>query len=495
MRFGSLARMPTLRSLAILALSSISLLALLVTSRRISSWSAFDEPYYPRGDLHRTHHAPQGTIDNATDGRHARRGRDPMCAGFPDTSSILVVLKTGASESFARVPTQLMTVLKCHDDFLIFSDMDQDIAGYRVHDSLDTVRPEIKVGNADFDLYRRQQTCLVDQESCNKLGNPSSEGWNLDKYKNIHAADKAFAMRPGYDWYLFIDADTYVLWPNLVAWLSKLKPTVKHYLGSVTLINDFAFGHGGSGYILSNPAMKEFVGSHPGIGNVWDGRAVSECCGDYVFALALNDTTSLRVKQVWPTINGEKPATLPFGPSHWCHPIVTMHHLNSEEISSFWSFERQLYHAQDGNAKHQPLLIRDIYDRYVAPRIVEKLEDWDNLSNDRIYLDTSEGRNWEKWMLNRMQKPEKYNEFEKKAHMSFEDCGAACKSLGKTECFQYKYTDGQCLMASSIRLGKPVKKESDEKRRLMSGWAVEKIDDWIKKQGSCSKVHWPEAKS
>jgi hypothetical protein len=176
--------------------------------------------------------------------------------------------------------------------------MDQNIGGQRIHDSLDTVLPEAQDGNSDFDLYRRQKWCLVDQEVCNKLGDPAKEGWNLDKYKNVHIAEKAYKMRPNYDWYIFVDADTYVLWPNLMQWVKKLDAKKKLYLGSVTLIHNFSFGHGGSGYLVSQAAMKDFVGAHPGVANEYDLQAQKECCGDYIFARALKDKTDVGVQQM-----------------------------------------------------------------------------------------------------------------------------------------------------------------------------------------------------
>jgi uncharacterized membrane protein len=47
---------------------------------------------------------------------------DP-CATFPDTEGIVLVMKTGATESFDRIPTHLLTTMQCLPDFLIFSDM------------------------------------------------------------------------------------------------------------------------------------------------------------------------------------------------------------------------------------------------------------------------------------------------------------------------------------------------------------------------------------
>jgi hypothetical protein len=289
-------KMPSRRSLFLIAIASLSICVHLYTSR-IGAWSGVSDPYY-QGDPHRSQHAPQGSKPAPPPPPPPPPPGDPACEGFPDTSKVLVVMKTGASEAYARLPTQMMTMLKCLPDYLIFSDMDQHIGGQQIHDSLSTVLPQAMEGNADFDLYRRQKWCLVDQENCNKLGDPAREGWALDKYKNVHIAEKTYAMRPGYDWYLFIDADTYVLWPNLMKWIKKLDPTKRLYLGSVTLINGFRFGHGGSGYLVSKAAMHDLVGKNPGVANEYDVRAKSECCGDYLFALALKDKTETSVQQM-----------------------------------------------------------------------------------------------------------------------------------------------------------------------------------------------------
>lgn len=111
-------------------------------------------------------------------------------------------------------------------------------------------------------------------------------------------AEKTYTLRPGYDWYFFIDADTYVSWSNLVLVLHKLDPTKKRYLGSATLIDDFAFGHGGSGYVVSGAAMKEFAEQSPGFANRFDVRIKDECCGDYMFAVALSETIGVTIESL-----------------------------------------------------------------------------------------------------------------------------------------------------------------------------------------------------
>lgn len=235
--------------------------------------------------------------------------RDPVCDGFPDTSGILLVMKTGATEAYDRLPVQIMTVLKCLPDFLLFSDLDQHIGGYHVRDSLETVLVEAQDGNPDFDLYRAQKECAVNQDDCSKaFGGSDSAGWNLDKYKNIHMAEKAYRLRPDYDWYVFVDADTYVSWPNMVYALKKLDPAKERYLGVPTMIGDRMFAHGGSGYVVSRGAMKEFVGKHPGIANKYDIDMQHNCCGDFVFALALHESLGILVEGFVSEIHASGPS-------------------------------------------------------------------------------------------------------------------------------------------------------------------------------------------
>jgi hypothetical protein len=226
-------------------------------------------------------------------------GHDLTCEGFPDTSGILLIMKTGASEAFDRLPTHLITILRCLPDFLLFSDLDQHIAGYHVRDSLETVLSTAKDDNHEFDLYRQQKACVVDQEMCAKnIDGLQGAGWNLDKYKNIHIAEKSHRLRPGYEWYFFVDADTYVSWPNLIQVLRKLDPTKPRFLGSPTMIQGNLFAHGGSGYAISSAAMMEFAGQHPGIANKYDARVRDVCCGDYMFATALKETIGIEMESL-----------------------------------------------------------------------------------------------------------------------------------------------------------------------------------------------------
>ncbi|KAH5139847.1 hypothetical protein HBH70_091850 [Parastagonospora nodorum] len=381
-------------------------------------------------------------------------------------------MKTGISELFSKIPTQLITTLGCLHDYLIFSDMEHTVAGVQIYDSLDNVLQDVKSRNPEFNIYHEQQDCIADQESCSEGANRSHEAWVLDKYKTTHIAGKTFYMRPNYKWYIFIEADTYVLWPNLVQWLGSLNSSEEHFLGSLMLIGDVGFAYGGSGYILSQPVLKEFSRIFPTLSGKYDYEAKSHCCGDYIFSVALNETLGLSVKDIWPKLNTEKPYTLPFGPTHWCGPAVTMHHMSPEEISSFWEFEGDFYRSQS-TLRELPrkLSFRDIYNYFVAPKLLDAREDWDNLSDDIHYSKTTTAKH------------DSYlSDIEKTAHQSFENCKITCEA--NTKCFQFRFHDGTCSISTAFKLGR-ARKGYPESDRWMSGWMKPRIQEWIKDIGEC----------
>ncbi|KAF1967482.1 hypothetical protein BU23DRAFT_542799 [Bimuria novae-zelandiae CBS 107.79] len=422
---------------------------------------------------------------------------DPSCAHLPDLSKVLLIIKTGASETYDRLPTQFMTMARCLPDFLVFSDMEESIMGYRVYDILGDTLKEVKDGNSDFNLWRRQQECLVDQKSCQKWSNVGTEAWNLDKYKNVRQSDVTYTMRPHYDWYIHIDADTYIHWPNMIDMLKPFDPKKDYFFGSFEPSQYGDFNHGGSGYILSQSAMQKFHANSSV--EHFDHEARNICCGDMLMTIAVRENIGLANTNMFPTINGRKPFTLPFGPRQWCQPIATLHKLNSEEVGSIWQYEQERFvNATDG--KPAPLLIKDLYYKYFAPRLTDKLEDWDNMYDDYLnnvwyYIDYDDkSKDWEhfhdqKYVWHRRKPKDHKHDEEKNAHKSFENCKKACDVVD--ECLQFRWQDDACAMSKNFRLGNPME-HKDGKERWTSGWAVKKIEKWIADQGEC-QVKFPEA--
>ncbi|KAJ3074674.1 hypothetical protein HDU98_010564 [Podochytrium sp. JEL0797] len=96
-----------------------------------------------------------------------------------------------------------------------------------------------------------------------------SPGWKSDANKNLPGLKKLYETFPQSDWYMMIDDDTYVFLDNLMDHLNSLDPNEPIYTGRATSFvgcdgviehgDGPAFGHGGSGYILSRAAMRKLM--------------------------------------------------------------------------------------------------------------------------------------------------------------------------------------------------------------------------------------------
>lgn len=446
---------------------------------------------------------------------HSRWNFSSPCDGFPNMDGIMLVMKTGATEAYDKLPTQLLTGLQCIDDFLIFSDLEQQIGKYHIYDSLDRVDDKIKEKYGEFKLYQAQQECPVSQKDCTA---GMDGGWELDKFKFVNMIVRAWELRPNQEWYVFAEADTYVVWPTLVHWLrNKVNPRDNVYIGSVAMISGFPFAHGGSGYIVSGALMRKMA-QIPDIIK-YDDKAGDECCGDVVFARVAKEVGT-KVLNAHPMFNGEKPNTLPYGPGHWCEPLFTMHHMNSEEISGVWQYEQT-------RTKKDFMQIREMYYAFFAPKMVSYRKDWDNLSDDTCYLapDEESQKKATGQQRDRQVKEGDKNVVQKYAHNSPAACAKVCEAAGldipaeefeklETEtdrgklirakydevasgdvgfkkdrkCFQWRFQKNVCCTSKSFKLGKP-KKEKNDGDKWTSGWFVKGINDWIETREDCP-VDW-----
>ncbi|KAJ8130399.1 hypothetical protein O1611_g3233 [Lasiodiplodia mahajangana] len=441
---------------------------------------------------------------------HKKYNTSDTCARFPDTDGVLLVMKTGATEAFDRIPTQLLTTMSClPQNFLLFSDLvwsasprEQQIGPYHLYDALAEIDEADKARIGDFELYRSQQECDVSQKQCIDGATERQHAWNLDKYKFLPMIQQTWRMRPGRDWYIFAEADTYVVWANMIHWLKKqsgLNPRDKIYLGSRSWVANRPFAHGGSGYILSRGALKHLVEKHDNLTAEYTEKGTQECCGDLLVALALNEHEGIKIRQTWPMINGEKPTTLPYGRNHWCEPILTMHHMNAEEISTVWQFEQT-------RKTDRILLIKDLYDSLIAPKMRETREHWDNGSDDVCYINPAPDaqERADGHAKDRQRKEDEMSEIEKEAWKSPENCAKVCESeipaedSGNKEkqrdrqCFQYRWHDEVCCTSKSFKMGEPKPKASggDSKEKWTSGWYMKGIHDWIDAMGECTEPAW-----
>jgi Fringe-like len=277
-------------------------------------------------------------------------GLENSCMAFASGENVVVMVKTGASEAAEKVPAQMATTLRCAKHVLHFSDLEQDIGQYHLHDALDNVPASFVENNPEFDLYKKQKALWRDKGDISELRgakDPESPhklaAWTLDKYKFLYVLEKTWVQKPDMDWYVLIDADSYIFWPTLLTWLSTMDPTKKSYFGSGVFIGEDLFAHGGSGIVMSRAAVYEIVVAHQGTAARWDLDMRAKCCGDLVLGLAFKEF-GIELQNARPFMSGETPSTLPFGPGtpeYMCTPALTMHHLTPADMRELVEFERR----------------------------------------------------------------------------------------------------------------------------------------------------------
>lgn len=173
---------------------------------------------------------------------------------------------------------------------------------------------------------------------------------------------------------------------------------------------------------------------------------------------------------------------MPYGPSQWCHPIATMHHVGSEEVSEFDAFE-------NSRGLSSPMRIKDIYHEFVEKHLVHFRVDWDNASEDTLYMDVSSDRHadWDKERA----KTDDLSEQEAKAHHSFDNCRRTCEE--RDDCFQFMFRNEVCGLARTFSYGKPAAwtDGSPAEERSFSGWNMNRIRAWVAEHQECGELEWP----
>ncbi|KAH9219261.1 hypothetical protein DL95DRAFT_292216 [Leptodontidium sp. 2 PMI_412] len=376
---------------------------------------------------------------------------------------LVVTIKTGATEAAEKIPVQLETTLKCVplENVLWYSDMAQKVGEHQLVDALDAIPASVKDGNSDFDIYRKQQelqdpvkvvSLLKDMKHPKE--NDKLAAWALDKYKNIHIVEKSWNAKPHADWYIHIDADTYVIWSSLMAWIRKLDPSKKSFLGSMACLEGLPFAHGGSGILVSRGATESLVIEHNGTAARWDPRIAGNCCGDAILAEAFK-AQNIPVMNSWPSVNGESPSTIPFQSESWCQPLVTLHHVSTGDAERLRSFEDKR------RKKSAPVLYSELFADLVWDMIPDSLDNWDNMS-DGVKVP--------------------------KIH-SPEDCVQACEK--DRHCLQSLFNGDECKLGISKVIFGEKHDLRDDGKVWQSTWNKPRIAAWVAKQKRCGTVRFP----
>ncbi|KAJ6261439.1 hypothetical protein Dda_4109 [Drechslerella dactyloides] len=414
---------------------------------------------------------------------------------------VVLSIKTGATVIFNRVPTQLLTFVQQFPETLIYSDLKTKLGDWDVSDTLSHISAD--VAGDTLKHWRSMQEVAILIRSYQK---------------NPHAS-----------YYLFIDGDTSLIpsnwWPYLLAVSMEHNPlTSPIYHGASASLGSFAFGHGGSGYLINQAAMRKLIPE----GRVHDEAFLSDlernytklashsCCGDYVLAHAMADR-GLPIMHQGPFYQGDPWWNLPWKEGDFCKPVGTMHHHFPEDMQDMWEFEQAMLRkngrwrpngwtpqheqgtvkwkfsnmptgAKDTNlTEYKHILYRDMYDWFVAERLPREVtreegEDWGD-SAVRIGWDN---RSWTEGEFNENKLKEagtSSEQWKKDAITSEKNCRLACEQH-IDGCVQWFYREGHCGYSSNLKYGRRLPQDGtirEVRQRGISGWIPRRVEEKEKK--------------
>lgn len=121
-------------------------------------------------------------------------------------------------------------------------------------------------------------------------------------------------------------------------------------MGSQMYIGPDLFAHGGSGFVVSQPAMRTFVSHYEDHKQALEEFTDHHWAGDCVLGTAFRDA-GVKFTNAWPITQGDYPGLVPYaGPDGrpvanpsarvWCYPVATYHHVSPETVEDLWNFEQ-----------------------------------------------------------------------------------------------------------------------------------------------------------
>lgn len=299
---------------------------------------------------------------------HGRQHDQLPCRNLPGANDTVVIVKTGSTELKDKLPIHFTTTLRCYPNYLIFSDYEEFLQGEHIIDALDDVTPEIKDQHADFHLHRRLKQMGRLSLSPDELhgsaaspdawtGHPDNPGWKLDKWKFLPMVKRTLEEYPDSKWYVFAEADSYILWASLLQFLKALDPNKPHYTGNQMAIGEDLFAHGGSVFVVSHPAMVKVVEHYNQHKNDIEQFTDRHWAGDCILGKAIRESGT-HFTYAWPVLQTDHPGAIPYTMGDgslaadpkkrpWCFPTVSYHHITAEVMEDLWKFEQQWISTKD----------------------------------------------------------------------------------------------------------------------------------------------------
>lgn len=328
----------------------------------------------------------------------------PITADYPDESAskTFVMIKTGGNVMWDRLPIHLWTTLTHFSQFALYSDKSGMIGGHEVIDILATLPPDL-LKSENLKQHQLVQQMQSEAWGWDVADLDTNEGWAMDKFKNFpmlahayeHASDDT-------EWFLFMDADSYLLGGSLLEFLKEYDPREKLYLGNPAkgFFQDTGlwFGHGGSGVVVSRGLADALFAGRDKAEMIdhYLNKYYDECCGDAMMGYIIYEETSTVLDSLDTEIHDvgeyrEKQNLLPhfhplnenpFSPfqgnqpyrtqvyrNTWCEPLISFHSLGPHDVEILWEWDQMMAPGM--------VLEYDWYRDFILPYLMESRSGWD----------------------------------------------------------------------------------------------------------------------
>ena len=397
-------------------------------------------------------------------------------------SDVLLLLKTGSSTLWRRVPFHLLTTFANGQipNHVLYSDVNEQLSpDVRAIDVLANVTDAIRQHSPlAYDIYEKQQAVNPSNNYYEQAGLPGDaisskvgsdgnpDGWVLDRYKFLPMLSHAWENWRDVKYYVYIEDDTYIFWPNVMRYLQTLLPSEIAYFGAFSGEGNATFAQGGSGIIFTKGLMRRvFGGDNVPTLERYGKLMTSACCGDMVLGKILRDYGVEVNRGTWGTLSfrPEPPWRTGFDERGWCLPIYTFHHVHQRDMAMLHALERSLLAA-----RRNGVLFRDVYLEMIAPHLdKDEISNWDNFATQ--WTSTPGNPFAQGWSL--AEGLDILNSTS--AYESKQGCRDACLTL--ESCLSWRYAEQSCTLDSAVIWGRAVYYDTLEET-LVSGWIRKRIE-------------------
>ncbi|CAD6886930.1 unnamed protein product [Tilletia controversa] len=267
----------------------------------------------------------------------------------PINDKVVLMLKTGHSIIYERIPLHFIEPRPDIPNRLIYSDVPLQIAGFPVVDALANLTDFLSHSPDLSNEYNRLQKAHQNGDNVA----PTSTGWTLDRFKFAPLTTHAWKTYPNATWYITIDGDSYLMWSTLLRWLEQYfdRPESNPWYLGYDEVGDedeeyshWHFAHGGAGFAMSR-GLVEALHRDDGDGYRFhrDLHFKDIGCGDCAMGAVIADL---------PGRNGHTDAgrdlfhhdgldKLIFRPRLWHTYVLSLHHNAPDQLNLLRQWEKR----------------------------------------------------------------------------------------------------------------------------------------------------------